>query len=88
MYKQAKKDESVRVENSKQQPLKMKTWENCENTYRQAKQALTPKQKRTRLHWAKEKHSWYVDDWMKVIFIDESQICIGQGDDAGTFVWC
>uniref|UniRef100_A0A3B1JDA5 Tc1-like transposase DDE domain-containing protein n=1 Tax=Astyanax mexicanus TaxID=7994 RepID=A0A3B1JDA5_ASTMX len=25
---------------------------------------------------------------MKVIFSDESRICIGQGDDAGTFVWC
>ncbi|XP_053499736.1 ganglioside-induced differentiation-associated protein 1-like 1 isoform X1 [Ictalurus furcatus] len=25
---------------------------------------------------------------MKVIFSDESRMCIGQGDDAGTFVWC
>lgn len=25
---------------------------------------------------------------MKVIFSDESRICIGEGDDAGTFAWC
>ena len=25
---------------------------------------------------------------MKVIFSDESRFCNGQGDDAGTFVWC
>ncbi len=59
-------------------------------TYRKAKRkpSVTPKQKKTRLQWAKEKQSWTVDDWMKVIFSDESRICIGQGDDAGTFVWC
>uniref|UniRef100_A0A3B1IG59 Transposase Tc1-like domain-containing protein n=1 Tax=Astyanax mexicanus TaxID=7994 RepID=A0A3B1IG59_ASTMX len=58
--------------------------------YRKAKRkpSLTPKHKRTRLQWAKERQSWTVDDWMKVIFSDESRICIGQGDDAGTFVWC
>uniref|UniRef100_A0A3B5PUG8 Transposase Tc1-like domain-containing protein n=1 Tax=Xiphophorus maculatus TaxID=8083 RepID=A0A3B5PUG8_XIPMA len=55
--------------------------------YRKAKRkpALTPKHKRTRLQWAKERQSWTVDDWMKVVFSDESRICIGQGDDAGTF---
>ena len=43
-------------------------------TYRKAKRkpALTPKQKKTRLQWAKEKQSWSVDDWMKVKFSDES----------------
>uniref|UniRef100_A0A3B5QEL9 Transposase Tc1-like domain-containing protein n=1 Tax=Xiphophorus maculatus TaxID=8083 RepID=A0A3B5QEL9_XIPMA len=58
--------------------------------YRKAKRkpALTPKHKRTRLQWAKERQSWTVDDWMKVVFSDESRICIGQGDDAVTFVWC
>uniref|UniRef100_A0A3B1K6C0 Tc1-like transposase DDE domain-containing protein n=1 Tax=Astyanax mexicanus TaxID=7994 RepID=A0A3B1K6C0_ASTMX len=58
--------------------------------YRKAKRkpSLTPKHKRTRLQWAKERQSWTVDDWMKVIFSDESRICIGQGDHAGTFVWC
>jgi len=25
---------------------------------------------------------------MKVIFRDESPVCFGQGDDAGTLVWC
>lgn len=59
-------------------------------SYRKAKRkpSLTLKQKRTRLQWAKERQSWTVNDWMKVIFSDESRICIGQGDDAGTFVWC
>uniref|UniRef100_A0A4W6BLW5 Transposase Tc1-like domain-containing protein n=1 Tax=Lates calcarifer TaxID=8187 RepID=A0A4W6BLW5_LATCA len=43
-------------------------------TYRKAKRkpSLTPKQKKTRLQWAKEKQLWTVDDWMKVIFSDES----------------
>lgn len=27
-----------------------------------------------------------VDDWIKVIFNNKSQICIGQRDDAGTGV--
>ncbi|CAJ0951568.1 unnamed protein product [Ranitomeya imitator] len=61
-----------------------------EFTYRKAKRkpSLTPKQKKTRLQWAKEKQWWTVDDWMNVVFSDESRICIGQGDDDGTFVWC
>ena len=54
----------------------------------QQRPLLTPKQKKTRLQWAKEKQLWTVDDWMKGICSDELQICIGQGDDAGTFVWC
>ena len=33
----------------------------------------------------KEKQSWYVGNWMKVIFGNESRICIGQGDYAETF---
>ncbi|CAJ0966607.1 unnamed protein product [Ranitomeya imitator] len=59
-------------------------------TFRKAKRkpSLTPKQKKTRLQWATEKQSWTVDDWMKVLFSDESRICIGRGADAGTFVWC
>uniref|UniRef100_A0A3Q0RED3 Transposase Tc1-like domain-containing protein n=1 Tax=Amphilophus citrinellus TaxID=61819 RepID=A0A3Q0RED3_AMPCI len=38
-------------------------------TYRKAKRkpSLTPKQTKTRLQWAKERQSWTVDDWMKVI---------------------
>ena len=57
-------------------------------TYRKAKRkpTLTPKQKRTRLQCAKEKQSWSVDE-MKVIFINESRICIRHRDYAGTLVW-
>ena len=29
----------------------------------------------------KVKQSWYVDNWMKVIFRDQSRIYIGQSDD-------
>ena len=35
---------------------------------------------------AKEKQSWDVDNWMKVIFNNESRICIGQSDYAATFI--
>ena len=41
-----------------------------------------------KLMWTKEKQSWRVENWMKVIFTDKSRICIGQGDDAETSVWC
>lgn len=30
---------------------------------------------------------WTTDDWKCVIFSDESQICVGNGDEVGTFVW-
>lgn len=49
--------------------------------------ALTPKQKK-RFQWLKKKQSLTVDDYIKVIFSDESHICIGQGHDPETFVWC
>ena len=52
------------------------------------KLALTYKQKKIALKWGKGKQSGRVDNWMKVIFIDELRICIKQFDDAGTFVWC
>ena len=58
-------------------------------TYRKAQRKPTlaqPKRKKTRLQRAKGKQSWSVDDWMKVIFSDESRICIGQWDDAGAFI--
>ena len=48
---------------------------------------LTTAQKKKHLQWAKNKCTWTVDNWEKVTFSDESQICIGQEDDAGTFVW-
>lgn len=52
------------------------------------KPSFTPNQKKTRLQMAREKQSWAVDDCMKVIFCDKSSFCTGQGDDAGTLVWC
>ena len=50
--------------------------------------SLTPKEKKTRLQWAKEELSWTVGDWMEVIFSDESTIYFEQGDNAGALVWC
>ena len=44
-------------------------------------------QKKKCLQWAKNKCTWTVDDWEKVIFSDKTQIYIGRGDDAGTFIW-
>ena len=41
------------------------------------------KTKKMRLKLATEK--WRVDNWMKVIFNDESRICIGHGNNATTF---
>ena len=39
-----------------------------------------------KLKWAKEKQSWLVDNWMKVIFSDESRIFIDQSNVAKIFV--
>ena len=39
-----------------------------------------------RLKRVNEKQPGHVGNWMKVIFTDESIICIGQSDDARTFV--
>ena len=38
-----------------------------------------------KLKWTKEKQSQRVNNWMKVIFSDKSEVCITQGDDAETF---
>lgn len=59
-------------------------------TYSKAKRKpeVRPQEKKTRLRWTKEKQLWTPDDWMEVTFSDESHIYAGQGDDAGTFVWC
>lgn len=56
-------------------------------TFRKAKwkPSLMPKQKK-KLQWAEEKQWWAVDDWMKVKFNNELQICVG--DDAATFILC
>ena len=36
------------------------------------KLSLTPKWKKARLQWPKERQSWTVDDWMRVIISGES----------------
>ena len=41
-----------------------------------------------RLKWAKEKLSWSMDNWMKIILSDQLRIFIGQVDDIETFVCC
>lgn len=37
-----------------------------------------------RWKWSKEKQSWWLNDWMKVIFSVESKFCNYQGGDAET----
>lgn len=54
---------------------------------KQVKTTLKPGQKKKRLQWVTKKHLWRVDDWMKIIFNDESRIYIDQGKDTGTFVY-
>ena len=44
------------------------------------------KQEKIGLKRTKEKHSWRVDNWMKVIFSDESRFSIDQGDDTEAFI--
>lgn len=51
------------------------------------KPLLTKKHRLQRLRWAKQHKRWTKEDWNKVIFSDESKICVGSGDDAGRFVW-
>ena len=46
---------------------------------------LTAEHKKIRVQWTKEKKSWSVGDWRKVIFNDESGIYIGQGGDIGNW---
>lgn len=48
---------------------------------------MTIKHKKSRLQWCKKHKSWSFDDWKKVIFSDESRICLGTGDGTGIFVW-
>uniref|UniRef100_A0A3Q3AMG8 Tc1-like transposase DDE domain-containing protein n=1 Tax=Kryptolebias marmoratus TaxID=37003 RepID=A0A3Q3AMG8_KRYMA len=68
--------------------LKAICLENRKCTTKQMRNKWEETGKKTRLQWAKERQLRTVDDWMKVIFSYESQIYIGQGDDAGTLVWC
>lgn len=48
---------------------------------------MTKKHKKSRLLWCKKHKNWTINDWEKVIFSDESRICLGTGDDDGIFVW-
>uniref|UniRef100_A0A3B5B7H8 Transposase Tc1-like domain-containing protein n=1 Tax=Stegastes partitus TaxID=144197 RepID=A0A3B5B7H8_9TELE len=81
---QDRKLKAICLENRKCTAKQMRNKWEMGFTSRKAKQkpSITPKQKKIRLQWAKEYQSWSVDDWMKVIFSDESRICIGQDDDA------
>lgn len=48
---------------------------------------MTKKHKKNRLQWCKKYKCWSSDDWKKVIFSDESRVCLGTGDNPGIFVW-
>ncbi|KAJ8346532.1 hypothetical protein SKAU_G00279330 [Synaphobranchus kaupii] len=47
---------------------------------------LNLSQRRKRLHWAKEKKDWTVGQWSKVLFSDESKVCLSFGNQ-GPRVW-
>ncbi len=50
------------------------------------KPLLNHRQRQRRLTWAKEKKNWTVAQWSKVLFSDESKICISFGNQ-GPRVW-
>ena len=50
------------------------------------KPLLNNKQRQKRLTWAKEKQTWSVAQWSKVLFSDESKFCISFGNQ-GPRVW-
>ncbi len=50
------------------------------------KPLLNHRQRQRRLTWAKEKKSWTVAQWSKVLFSDESKFCISFGNQ-GPRVW-
>ena len=50
------------------------------------KPLLNARQRKKRLEWAKEKKSWTVAEWSKVMFSDESKFCISFGNQ-GSRVW-
>lgn len=56
--------------------------------YIQKIQTKTSINRQTKENNIREKQSYNVNNWKKVIFCDESRISIGQGNDIGTFVWC
>lgn len=50
------------------------------------KPLLNQSQRRKRLNWAKEKKDWTVGQWSKVLFSDESKVCLSFGNQ-GPRVW-
>ncbi len=50
------------------------------------KSLLNHRQRQRRLTWAKEKRNWTVAQWSKVLFSDESKLCISFGNQ-GPRVW-
>ena len=50
------------------------------------KPLLSLSQRRKRLNWAKEKKDWTVGQWSKVLFSDESKVCLSFGNQGPT-VW-
>uniref|UniRef100_A0A3B5AUW2 Transposase Tc1-like domain-containing protein n=1 Tax=Stegastes partitus TaxID=144197 RepID=A0A3B5AUW2_9TELE len=76
---QDRKLQAICLENRKCTTKQMRNkWAETGVNVSKRKPSSTRKQKKNRLQWAKEYQSWTVDDWMKVIFSDESRICIGQ----------
>ncbi len=53
---------------------------------RTTKPLLKQKQRQKHLTWAKEKKNWTVAQWSKVLFSDESKLCISFGNQ-GPRVW-
>uniref|UniRef100_A0A3B3ULQ4 Transposase Tc1-like domain-containing protein n=1 Tax=Poecilia latipinna TaxID=48699 RepID=A0A3B3ULQ4_9TELE len=71
--RQDKQLKVICLENRKSTTKQMKhKWEEAGVNVgdRSVKNPLTPNHKRTRFRWAKERQSWTVDDWMKVVFSD------------------
>lgn len=62
------------------QQINERKWD-LQNRKAKRKPSLTPNQKKTRLLGAEAKQVGSVDDWMKVIFSDESLICFGHWED-------
>ncbi len=53
---------------------------------RATKPLLNQRQRQKRLTWAVEKKNWTVAQWSKVLFSDESKLCISFGNQ-GPRVW-
>jgi DDE superfamily endonuclease/Transposase len=51
---------------------------NLYSRIRRRKPVLQPRHKAARLHWARKYQNWTVQDWMRVIWSDESSIVLGR----------